>query len=78
MAFSQWLSPVKSPQKSPRAPGFPPQLCALALGSAGLARAWVLGGAAPALPQLWCLVSHGGMGDMGSMGAEIRRGDQAQ
>ncbi|CAL1144104.1 unnamed protein product [Cladocopium goreaui] len=39
--------------------GFPPQLCALALGSAGLARAWVLGGAAPALPQLWCLVAAG-------------------
>ncbi|CAK9046425.1 unnamed protein product, partial [Durusdinium trenchii] len=41
--------------------GFPPQLCALALGSAGLARAWVVSDAL-LLPRLLCLASGGFLG----------------
>ena len=64
--FSLWLS-----LDITASPGFPPQLCALALGSAGLARAWVLAGAAASLPQLWCLVSHGWGQGMGGGDQEI-------
>ena len=39
--------------------------------SAGLARAWVLAGAAASLPQLWCLVSHGWGQGMGGGDQEI-------
>jgi len=62
--------------------GFPPQLCALALGSAGLSRAWLLGGpASNVLPRLWCLVAGGFLGIYG-MKAALRPkaflGDVAQ